>query len=143
MFWTDWNASRIERADLDGHNRTVIVTEDIVWPNEIVVDINAKRVYWTDSRLARIDSSNYDGKNRRTLYEQQGLHPYGISLVNDLVYWTDWASRGLHTVNIRTGSVQSQRSYYDIGQPPMGVALYDSSLQPSGKLTQNSFYNQT
>jgi len=40
MFWTDWGKqSRIERADMDGGNRMVITSSNIVWPNGLTVDL--------------------------------------------------------------------------------------------------------
>ena len=132
MFWTDWNVSRIERADLDGNNRTVIIKTDIGWPNEIVIDYRGKKLYWTDSRLSRIDSADFNGENRKTIFQQKGLHPYGISFVHNLVYWSDWASQGIHGVNVTSGSLKV--NYNRIGQLPMGLTLYDKSRQQPGKL---------
>ena len=33
LFWTDWGVTpKIERANLDGQNRTALVSTDIAWP---------------------------------------------------------------------------------------------------------------
>ncbi|GFR81710.1 low-density lipoprotein receptor-related protein 4 [Elysia marginata] len=51
MFWTDWGKhGRIERADMDGGNRKVLVSEGIVWPNGLTVDLSMDRIIWADAR---------------------------------------------------------------------------------------------
>lgn len=66
MFWTDWGVHpRIERADMDGSNRIVLVETKIYWPNTLALDLPTKRVYFGDSKLDFIDFVNYDGSNRR------------------------------------------------------------------------------
>ena len=43
MFWTDWGKkARIERADMDGGNRTVILNEGLTWPNGLTIDITTQ-----------------------------------------------------------------------------------------------------
>lgn len=40
LFWSDWGSSksRIERANMDGSSRQVIVSTTIEWPNGITLD---------------------------------------------------------------------------------------------------------
>lgn len=52
MFWSDCGSqARIERANMDGHERVQLVTRDVIWPNGVTVDAGAGRVYWTDARF--------------------------------------------------------------------------------------------
>ena len=51
LFWSDWGKSpKIERAELDGSNRVVVVQDDLVWPNGLTVDTYTNRVIWADAR---------------------------------------------------------------------------------------------
>ena len=51
VFWTDWGSSpKIERAELDGSNRKVLVTKDLIWPNGLTVDKATSRILWADAR---------------------------------------------------------------------------------------------
>lgn len=46
MFWTDWGEiPKIERASMNGDSttRTVIVNDNIFWPNGLTVDYESKR----------------------------------------------------------------------------------------------------
>jgi len=62
MFWTDWGQHpRVERANMDGTDRAVIVNTKIYWPNTISLDYTTNRVYFADSKLDYIDFVNYDG----------------------------------------------------------------------------------
>ena len=66
LFWSDWGSRpRIERAGLDGSNRTVIIKAKIYWPNGLTLDIPNQRVYFADSKLDYIDFCNYDGTGRQ------------------------------------------------------------------------------
>ena len=51
MFWTDWGkVPKIERADMDGHNRTVVVSKNLGWPNGLSIDHSTARIIWADAR---------------------------------------------------------------------------------------------
>jgi hypothetical protein len=51
MFWTDWGREpRIERADMDGFNRLILVTHNLGWPNGITVDERTSRIVWVDAK---------------------------------------------------------------------------------------------
>jgi low density lipoprotein-related protein 2 len=66
MFWTDWGQHpRIERANMDGTNRRVLVDTKIYWPNSIALDFTTNRVYFADSKLDYIDFVDYEGKGKR------------------------------------------------------------------------------
>ena len=40
---------KISRASFDGTNVVVLVKSSLRWPNGIVVDESAKRIYWADA----------------------------------------------------------------------------------------------
>ncbi|GBL77003.1 hypothetical protein AVEN_172270-1, partial [Araneus ventricosus] len=70
MFFTVWgfhSSPALERAQLDGSDRTKLVSEKIVKPNGIAVDIPTESVYWIDFYLGTIETIKYDGTGRRTL----------------------------------------------------------------------------
>lgn len=66
IFWTDWGPNpKIERAYMDGSERTTLATEGVFWPNGLAIDYPAKRIYWADAKHHVIESCNYDGSERR------------------------------------------------------------------------------
>lgn len=52
MFWTDWGKhAKIERADMDGKNRRVIISEGLQWPNGLTIDRPTNRIIWADAKM--------------------------------------------------------------------------------------------
>ena len=52
MYWTCWgDEARIERAVMDGSDRSVIHNTSLVWPNAITLDIATQTLYWADAML--------------------------------------------------------------------------------------------
>ncbi|XP_012225326.1 very low-density lipoprotein receptor-like isoform X2 [Linepithema humile] len=135
MFWTDWSdEARIERAGMDGTHRSVIVGNDVKWPNGLTLDLIGKRVYWVDAKLNIIGSCNYDGTGRRTvLFSPVTLrHPFSITTFEDYVYWSDWDKETIFKANKFTGlEVEAVTSIRTL-QHPMVVHVYHPYRQPDG-----------
>ena len=68
MFVTDWGEKmkKIERFNMDGSERKVIVKTDINSPYCITVDVATNLVYWGDAGdRSKIESMTVDGTNRK------------------------------------------------------------------------------
>ncbi|XP_022110416.1 sortilin-related receptor-like isoform X2 [Acanthaster planci] len=108
IFWTDWgNASKIERADLDGSNRIAIVTGNLIWPNGVTKDGNI--LYWCDASLDKIEKSDLSGNNRELvidLTQYQGIHPFDLAVNEGYIYWTDWGYSNLLRMAVGGRGVQ-------------------------------------
>lgn len=51
MFWTDWGREPcIERADMDGNNRRILIRSNLGWPNGIAIDEATSRIIWVDAK---------------------------------------------------------------------------------------------
>ncbi|XP_059144487.1 low-density lipoprotein receptor-related protein 4-like [Physella acuta] len=99
MFWTDWGKyARIERADMNGNNRVVIISDGIVWPNGLTIDRPTQRIIWADASTELIECSDLFGKNRRKLVAKV-QHPYGLTVAGNSIYWTDWRESSIHKAN--------------------------------------------
>jgi hypothetical protein len=78
IYWTDMgvpnlNDGSIERADVDGRNRTTIVPEGAAYtPKQIHLEKKAGKLYWSDREGMRVMRSNLDGSKIETLV-QTGL----------------------------------------------------------------------
>ncbi len=76
IYWTNMGVplledGSIERADLDGLNRTVIVPEGSTFtPKQLHLDRKNRRLYWSDREGMRVMRSNLDGSNVETLVER-------------------------------------------------------------------------
>ena len=99
LYWSDWGSKpKIERADLDGMNRKVLVNTSIVWPNGIAIDYVERKLYWGDANTDEISCVDLDGTNRQVVL-QNLPHVFGVSILGDDIYWTDWQLRKLSKAN--------------------------------------------
>jgi DNA-binding beta-propeller fold protein YncE len=75
IYWTNMgvpnlNDGTIERADLDGSNRNVIVPQGFTFtPKQIHLEKNSGKLYWCDREGMRVMRANLDGTNLETLVE--------------------------------------------------------------------------
>lgn len=131
LFWTDWgDHPRIERVNMDGTNRTSILTSKIFWPNGLTLDLPTKRVYFADSKVDYIDYCNYDGTGRRQVLSGSHylLHPHSLAVFEDTVYWTDRQLNRVLAANKFTG--QNQTVFSHLVSQPLSVLLHHPALQP-------------
>lgn len=104
MFWSDWGTkAKIEVAQMDGSHRRALITTNLAWPNGLAIDRPSERLYWNDGKLKTIESSDLNGNDRRVIIV--GVpHPYGLVVVGNHMYWTDWQTQGLHRAEKHNGS---------------------------------------
>ena len=75
IYWTNMgipnlNDGSIERADLDGKNRKVIVAQGKTHtPKQIILDQKGAKLYWCDREGMRVMRCNLDGSKLETLIE--------------------------------------------------------------------------
>ena len=56
MYWTDWGFPKIERAFMNGSNRSVLVNSVIHWSNGLTIDHVYNKLYWADAYLDSIEA---------------------------------------------------------------------------------------
>jgi len=75
IYWTNMGVPNlddgsIERADLDGGNRRVVVPQGVTYsPKQIHLDKDNGRLYWCDREGMRVMRANLDGSQLETLVE--------------------------------------------------------------------------
>ena len=146
MFWTDWGEQpKIERAEMDGSNRGIIIRQDIHWPNGLTIDYSAEKIYWTDAKLFYIAKANYDGSGRQKIFRtpmpsQCVLgHPFALTLYENKIYWTDWKTRGIHSTNKNSGT-RCQKELSN-AYSPMDIHAFEPRRQLPRPGKCNFFYS--
>lgn len=133
MFYSDWGSTPlIEKAGLDGTLRTVIVSQDVHWPNGLALDLLKRRLYWIDAKIETIFSCNYDGGARRTEMKPSELiaHPFSIAVFEETLYWTDWITRTICKLDLLDGSNATAITEEGSLESPMTVHVYHPLKQP-------------
>jgi hypothetical protein len=75
IYWTDMgipnlNDGSVERADMDGRNRKIIIPESGTFtPKQLFLDKKNGKLYWCDREGMRVMRSNLDGSDIETLVE--------------------------------------------------------------------------
>lgn len=133
MYWTDWGETpKIERAGMDGNllSRTVIISENIYWPNGLTLDYKDSKIYWADAKLSFIHCCNFDGSERRAVVKDSLPHPFALTLYEDTIFWTDWQTRSIHSCNKMTG--EDKKVVHNNIYSPLYIHVYTASRQPAG-----------
>lgn len=104
LYWSDWgtNKPKIESSDLDGSKRKVLVDYELQWPNGIALDYHNRHLYWVDAGTDKIEYYDLSKKTRNRLPKAGSPHAFGISILGEMVYWTDWQKRSLYQFNKET-----------------------------------------
>lgn len=103
MYWSDWGTfPKIERANMDGSDRTVLVSSGLVWVNSLALDFQNRLLYWCDAKLDKIERVDLQGNNRLVVLDlsPSNLHPFGLALADHVLYWSDWNYQSVHTYNM-------------------------------------------
>ena len=128
LFWSDWDDKdqRIERAFMDGSNRTRLKSSNLKYPNGLAIDFNTSRLYWCDAGTDQIGSMLFDGTSAQIHYEHLS-HPFGLVVYNDDIYWTDWQKESIYRGSkyIKKKTVLRKESEY-----LYGVRVFTKENQP-------------
>ena len=83
MYWVDYRAAKIQRADLDGSNVEDLITTGLNSPSGIALDVGGGKMYWTDAITDKIQRADLNGSNVEDLITRVG--PFGIALLQPTV----------------------------------------------------------
>uniref|UniRef100_H9H785 LDL receptor related protein 1 n=1 Tax=Monodelphis domestica TaxID=13616 RepID=H9H785_MONDO len=122
MFWTNWNEQHpsIMRAALSGANVLTLIERDIRTPNGLAIDHRAEKLYFSDATLDKIERCEYDGSHRYVILKSEPVHPFGLAVYGEHIFWTDWVRRAVQRANKYVGS-DMKLLRVDIPQQPMGI----------------------
>ncbi|XP_075163510.1 low-density lipoprotein receptor repeat domain-containing protein cueball [Haematobia irritans] len=144
LYWTNSNFTNatIERIDLDGNNRKVIVDKDLWLPHGIVVDQLADRIYWVVDQQGihyTVESANLDGTERTVVVKGMHSTPSNLAVTKDLIYWTDERNEAIlsHTKVVSEKSVNhTEKEIEEASLPRMILRLQD---KPSGIIARSRY----
>ncbi|KAK8762674.1 hypothetical protein V5799_026062 [Amblyomma americanum] len=104
MYWTDLgDLPKIERASMAGQQRSVIVQHNLTWPNALAMDYATETLYWTDGATKTIELIHIATMKRKVLMSHDLPHPFGLTVFDGRVYWTDWDKKAILSADAATG----------------------------------------
>ncbi|XP_054712476.1 nidogen-like [Uloborus diversus] len=92
LYWADASLRVIRRANYNGSDVSMVISDDMLSPEGIAVDWLGRTIYWTDSGKDTIEVASLTQKYRKILISEGLDNPRGISVHPGLgkMYWTDW-----------------------------------------------------
>ncbi|XP_045885734.1 pro-epidermal growth factor isoform X1 [Micropterus dolomieu] len=91
VYFANTRRQTIERVDLNGGSREVLVSDGLDSPEGLAIDWVHRRMYWTDTRQSTVDCSTLFGLNRETIVSKGLEKPRGIAVhpLAKKLFWTD------------------------------------------------------
>jgi hypothetical protein len=146
IYWTNMgiphlNDGSIERADIDGKNRKIVVPEGGTFtPKQIHLDEKNSKLYWCDREGMRVMRSNLDGSQIETLVEtgrgdadrrDQTRWCVGITLDpwRGQIYWTQKGPDNAGLGRIFRANIEMPKGETAVNRTDIEV-LFDSLPEP-------------
>ena len=135
MYWCDWGVDhKIEVANMDGDNRMLLASTGLYWPNGLTLDQTNNWLYWVDAWNDILEYYDLESHRVTTLIDSSSIlpHPFGLTLLEDYLYWTDWSLDVVYRANRTAPCTNLTVFARGLGQP-MDIHAYDRSQTLPGK----------
>ncbi|WAQ97934.1 LRP6-like protein [Mya arenaria] len=142
LFWGDGSSSpKIERSSLDGGNRRTIVSQGIIFPTAMTVDVDNEQLIWLDLTRDTVEMAAQDGTARRILRRLSHIYLSHVDVFKDtqptiISLGVDWRDGNLYWSEGQTDG----RIIVHSRQERATVPLIDSGLSMPRELTLKMFW---
>ncbi|KAL9901876.1 protein cueball [Glossina fuscipes] len=143
LYWTNSNFKNasIERVDLSGDEREIIVKTDLYLPHGIIVDQLSDRIYWVVDQQGMhytVESANLDGSDRHIIVKGLDSTPLNLAVTKDFIFWTDHRHNAVwaHIKKPYLKANQTQEHIDEVAQPRVVLKFSD---QPTGIVARTRF----
>jgi len=134
MYWCDWGEDhKIEVANMDGRNRSILVKRGLQWPNGLTLDDTNRRLYWVDAGFQTLEYYDLKDHTITTLMKSSKIlpDPFGLTLFENYLYWTDWALDAVYQAEKDTFS--NLKIVLGGLSAPVDIHAYDTNKSLPGK----------
>lgn len=134
IFYSDWDESsrnaHINRADLDGSNQIILPVVPYGEPYGLAIDYETDRIYWFHTRPHFVHHARLDGTDEQTMLPclVGYLHPFSMVVYKDTVYFTDWQSDVIASMN-KSSEDESAEVIIQEQYQLYGVKVYSKEAQ--------------
>ncbi|KAL0861327.1 hypothetical protein ABMA27_008884, partial [Loxostege sticticalis] len=106
MYWADWHhRPLIMHARMDGSHPKVLVDNLHTFATGLALDIPNGRLYYVDKTIKVF---KLDDKQSYALFEEPFHHPYSIAVFENTIFWSDWTSNTIQTIDKVHGNAQKR-----------------------------------
>lgn len=133
LYWADYGQNpKIERAFLDGTNRTILVSSGIITPRGLALDWHTGYVYWVDDSLDMIARvSPHGGETEIVRYGSRYPTPYGITVFENSIIWVDRNLKKVFQASKEPGRTEQPAVIRDNINMLRDVTIFDQRSQPT------------
>ncbi|CAG0887744.1 unnamed protein product [Cyprideis torosa] len=131
IYWNDLDSKRLEVAELDGRDRTVLYWEGLDQPRAIALVPEEGILFWTDwGQTPKIERGGMDGdrRSRRVIVGKDIQWPNGLAvdLSTRKLYWTDGRLQMLSSMDFNGNG---RRDYFQrILQHPFALSVMEGRI---------------
>lgn len=136
MFFTRWDPAVLERAHLDGTNRTILVSNKIIDPVGLTLDLANQHIYWIDSYMDFVERSDYNGQNRRSIKKTTEHYSsiksiYSIAKFDNQIFVSAWnLDRANQSIIVMDKHQTFDRTIVSNVRRPGGLLVFHRQQQP-------------
>ena len=135
MYWTEganlFNNPKIERADMDGKNRKVIITwsfSHFRTPNGLALDREHNRLYYVVGLSNVISFVSLSTGTRSTFLTRSVFsYPKGVAIHGNYVYWTEGRGQRGAVYRADRASGGNVKTIVDNLRGPEDICAYDAN----------------
>ncbi|XP_046809386.1 low-density lipoprotein receptor-related protein 1 [Lucilia cuprina] len=131
IFFTEWSPS-LSRSNLDGTNRTVLVSTQIYYPSRLTLDLPNEHVYWIDIYKDFVERVDYEGRNRWAMKKTSDTHVplkslHAVEVFENTVYLAPWSDTVIVAMDKYT--LTAQQIVKDVKRP-FDFRIFHRQKQP-------------
>lgn len=142
LYWNDNFLNKIEKASMDGQNRTIIINTNVPLTHSLTLDYQEQRLYWIDTDYRVLECSTVNGTDRKTVYLfSQSYTFYGMSFLQDTLYFSQYGT--IQRVNT------SGHNFTSISVPHLcyksyrRLKIFSKERQPQTSMLMSMYSNDT
>ncbi|XP_071812075.1 low-density lipoprotein receptor-related protein 6-like [Apostichopus japonicus] len=93
LFWSDISSSsRIERIDMTGQNRVILINYSLAKPNGLTVDQNFERLYFVDGDNDNVEFVDFNGLGRTLVHHENRGDFFGVAVRGTFLFTSSFTS---------------------------------------------------
>ncbi|XP_063833799.1 vitellogenin receptor Yl [Ostrinia nubilalis] len=126
MYWADWHhRPLIMMARMDGSQPEVLIDSLHTFATGLALDVPNGRLYYVDKTIKVF---KLDSRQGYSLFEEPFHHPYAIAVFENTIFWSDWTSNSIQTIDKLHGPTSKRSMLITLDTPIYDMHIYHPVL---------------